>query len=199
MLRITEEYHLLEVSEWFNRSSTAIAVALNLIYLFIKTYRDGVFDDPDFIAYSSQSSSSVVFVMQMDALELVLIALSLLNTWCLFASSKSVVLFHQPTQPRYPGDRSWRIRSRNARLVKVDTNTEISAGEWNADTPYTQQPRLEDKWVLKVWTPQVYLVISLDSGRYSLGSLLHSLLCFTVLIIVLGPLCFHAHTSRRFS
>ncbi|KAI8847998.1 hypothetical protein BC829DRAFT_394830 [Chytridium lagenaria] len=119
-------------------------------------------------------------------IELILIALSFLNILFVLNNSKSYTLLFQPTQGLRDSHlqmmlqmNSWKVKSRNARMVMVDVNTRFPAlddvssdeDEGFSNTPSrfsigplnarkrprapldNPEPRLEPRWKLFVWSP----------------------------------------------
>ncbi|KAI8927020.1 hypothetical protein BC831DRAFT_454207 [Entophlyctis helioformis] len=175
----------MDLEKLFARSSLAIALVCNAAYLVVKMYRDGVMDDADDVRLKlSQGSQEWLQEMQtedtllavvlsliwgdrhppssmlvLSAVEWALIAICIVNSVHVFTRTKSFVLFRQPTEPRYPGDQQWIVRSRNARIMPVDVARDLSdtngqpsqssAGSWVPG----QNGSKENKWVVQVWNP----------------------------------------------
>ncbi|KAI8907264.1 hypothetical protein EDD86DRAFT_178404, partial [Gorgonomyces haynaldii] len=105
------------------------AIILNVLYLAIKYYRDGVLDDPQMIIFPH---------MTLQWEEGVLFFVSVANTVHLFLKHKPIILLKQPTQKRYEMDQIV-VKSRNARLVELDLSQDGS--------------RIEKKWMISPWNP----------------------------------------------
>ncbi|RKO92603.1 hypothetical protein BDK51DRAFT_37617 [Blyttiomyces helicus] len=116
------------------------------------------------LTYSSSS-----FAVQYEVLEYMLWAISLVNAIHLFNRSKRYILLKQPTKPAYASDESHKIKSRNARLVSVNTGrpgADVDEDEddefpsiiqrtWRYFSPPTEPTdgAKELKWELSVWEP----------------------------------------------
>ncbi|KAJ3042724.1 hypothetical protein HDV00_006781 [Rhizophlyctis rosea] len=112
----------------FSKSSFTLGLGLNALYLFVKFIRKGIwtgqneFIDVEEIDAKGAFSSmdSVVPHNQIQGIEWLLIAISVINTIYMFNRSKDFTLFRQPTRPRDDDDRSWIVKSPNAKIVPMD-------------------------------------------------------------------------------
>ncbi|KAJ3411668.1 hypothetical protein HDV05_001877 [Chytridiales sp. JEL 0842] len=176
-------------------------VGLLALYLGIKLYRSESMIDEEILGVpkvrkrrpmpweTDEEIEAEVFIsskvdMMVNGLEWFLVGLGVLNAMIMFTKSKSYTLLHQPTKPPAtdPQDRSWIVRSRNARLVKVeldrdsldmgtkddnpflDERSSTSMSETNIWFSWMPKPfksikkassrkKLEYRWVLRVWDP----------------------------------------------
>lgn len=64
-----------------------------------------------------------------------------------------IILFNHSTKPLYPGDDTWVVRSKNAKLRNVDVET-----EYNEDGK-KKSIHLEKRWVMDIWNPHRYQLI----------------------------------------
>ncbi|KAL2917385.1 hypothetical protein HK105_203049 [Polyrhizophydium stewartii] len=162
----------------FARASFPLAALCNLLYLLIKVYRDEVLTDADELLALSRASKTWLeelspqpaasllgalwsgkSISPFTMIELVLVGISVVNTVVMFTRSRSIVLFKQPTQPRYPGDTQWIVRSRNAKICKVQTAHDFgevddasAAAAAAASPPRSQQPKAPGSVLARLWS-----------------------------------------------
>ncbi|KAJ8328413.1 hypothetical protein QVD99_000916 [Batrachochytrium dendrobatidis] len=146
----------IDQEQLFANSSFLIALLLNVLYLLVKMYRDGVLDDAEelralskssYLELSLDSNSFALFMqwlglkisshMLFTVIEFVLILVCVLNTIHVFTRTKSFILFKQPTKPRYPSDNQWMIRSRNAQIRQVDVAQPVTTDNQSSHTQWT--------------------------------------------------------------
>ncbi|KAH6572821.1 hypothetical protein BASA83_010424 [Batrachochytrium salamandrivorans] len=142
LMLLGEWWANIDHEQLLSKSSFLVALLLNVLYLLIKMYRDGVLDDPDELRALSKSSQQhleelslepnskwlffqwwgqgVSYQLLFTMIELALILICVINTVQVFTRTKSYILFKQPTRPRYAGDNQWMLRSRNAQICQVD-------------------------------------------------------------------------------
>ncbi|KAJ3331533.1 hypothetical protein HDU76_002892 [Blyttiomyces sp. JEL0837] len=93
-----------------------------------------VSDDDDTLTSTSFFFSMFLnFDFLMSIMEVMIILISIANALVLVNNSKTYTLLHQPTKPSQPDDTTWKIKSRNARLVLMDLYNKLPSTECDSD------------------------------------------------------------------
>ncbi|KAJ1344325.1 hypothetical protein BSLG_001135 [Batrachochytrium salamandrivorans] len=173
LMLLGEWWANIDHEQLLSKSSFLVALLLNVLYLLIKMYRDGVLDDPDELRALSKSSQQhleelslepnskwlffqwwgqgVSYQLLFTMIELALILICVINTVQVFTRTKSYILFKQPTRPRYAGDNQWMLRSRNAQICQVDiAQPTPKEGKW-VFTPMVRPVQRKEAATLKGW------------------------------------------------
>lgn len=92
-------YHSLDFQGFFAQTSTLIVILLNVIFLIIKFYQNDI-ENQALKVKGRVILEDSLFLSSLEAVEFILILISIFNTILLFNQKKRVVLFNQPTQVR---------------------------------------------------------------------------------------------------
>ncbi|KAJ1337128.1 hypothetical protein BSLG_006601 [Batrachochytrium salamandrivorans] len=108
LMLLGEWWANIDHEQLLSKSSFLVALLLNVLYLLIKMYRDGVLDDPDELRALSKSSQQHLEELSLEP-----------NSKWLFFQWWGQGVSYQ-LLPRYAGDNQWMLRSRNAQICQVD-------------------------------------------------------------------------------